>query len=89
MITTLRVLAILCGLFTLVVGLVWVYWIALVAWLVGAVGFGLARWADRREWRQSLPPFRFQRILGRTARWINVGAFACSLVALMATSLRG
>lgn len=85
----LRLGAIVCGLVYLVVGLVWAYWIALLGLLIGALGFSLARWADRRERRETTPVPRSQRVLGAIARWINVVAFALSLIALVATSLRG
>lgn len=87
--TFLRIAAIVCGLIYLTFALIWAYWIALIALLVGALGFGLARWADRLERRQTVRPTRGKRALGAIARWINVVAFVLSLIALVATLLWG
>ncbi len=85
MTTTLRILALLCGVGFWAVGWVWAYFIAVAGFALGGVGLGLLAWAARRERAAGLAAESGGRGLHLTARWSIWSAAGMSLVALVAT----
>jgi len=80
----LRGSALVLGLLAMPLGLVWAYWIALLALPLGGGGLLLLRAAERRAPRQAAKPVeRRLHVLATGVIWLSFAASAAALVATL------
>lgn len=80
----LRLSALVLGLLALPVGLVWAYWIALLALPLGGGGLLLLRLAERRAPRHATKPAeRRLHVVAAGVIWLSFTASAAALVATL------
>jgi hypothetical protein len=80
-----RASALVLGLASLPLGLIWAYWIALFALALGVAGLLLLRFAERRAPRHAVARAeRRLHVIARDVIWLSFAASATMLVAILA-----